>query len=72
MATCRFSTDRYVAAHGKEPRGRGLWRFTAWLRTTAVDYVFDGTYTEAKREVNRRVWKVTAPGTGTVLVQVKP
>ena len=48
--TITFSTREYEFAHGREPRGRGIWGFTfgdanepPWLTPRAM------TYTEARK-----------------------
>lgn len=49
MKKYEFSDNRYIAAHGKAPRGRGWWAFIAGGKTYLVEqYV---TLTEAKKAV---------------------
>jgi len=41
----RINTMRYLASHGKEPRGRGLWLFTR--RDGSVVAAINAAYGEA-------------------------
>ena len=56
-----FDTTQYVWAHGKAPRGYGVWSFIYgdnsgpnewWLRHHRVD-MFGMTYGDAKKEIAR-------------------
>ena len=40
-------TSKYVWAHGKQPRGWGLWFFGDWNENWTFE--FTGSYTEAKK-----------------------
>ncbi len=46
-----FETRHYEMAHGKAPRGRGMWAFELRNGRTVVAPMFwhNGTYGEAKR-----------------------
>ena len=43
-------TNKYFAAHGKQPKGKGLWMFENSVGTTMC---FNGTYTQAKKEAQK-------------------
>lgn len=44
------STSHFEWAHGRKPRGRGLWMFRVrYWDGREGSYEFNGTYTEAKR-----------------------
>ena len=52
----RFDDSQYRAAHGKAPRGYGLWIFSAKTDNQSEeplvnDYMFTGTLTEAKKDI---------------------
>ncbi len=53
-----FSNDRYIASHGKAPRGRGAWAFlyTPRGQTEERTIFISGsmTLTEAKAELRKR------------------
>jgi hypothetical protein len=47
----RVSTSQYRAAHGREPRGEGLWVFQ--FAGESVTRSFYGSFPEARREATR-------------------
>jgi hypothetical protein len=62
--TPQFKTHEYEFAHGKKPRGRGMWAFVpanyVWGDDMPEDAIAwaNGTYTDAKREVAKRYPKI--------------
>lgn len=41
----RFDTSDFFNAHGKQPRGTGLWFF----QVEGTEFTHNGSYTEAKK-----------------------
>jgi hypothetical protein len=48
----RFDTNKYVASHGKAPRGRGLWCFAQpnEVNDQYSHMFFNGLYSDCKKE----------------------
>lgn len=46
------NTNKFEAAHGKKPRGRGCWMFelSGHLRGGTEEFMTGGTYAEAKQK----------------------
>lgn len=43
-------TTHYEFAHGRKPRGTGLWMFHGYNDRSGRTFEFNGTYSEAKKE----------------------
>lgn len=49
----KFETRRYVASHGKEPRGQGWWgfRFLGAPEGQGEVFFMEGTLTECRKKI---------------------
>lgn len=65
-----FVTSRFVASHGREPRGRGCWMFEDCFGAQRFMTRGNTSYTEAKKEF-RDSLSVTQRSVG-VAVWVSP
>lgn len=43
-------TTHYEFAHGRKPRGTGLWLFHGYNERSGRTFEFNGSYSEAKRK----------------------
>lgn len=67
-----FDSDNFVNAHGREPKGRGMWAFSIdgtdghgrWTSLEACAF-FTGTLTEGKRQAKEH-GKQLAAGVGGI------
>jgi len=53
MTAIEFITLQYIAAHGKSPKGYGMWAFAFGSCTAAPIVVEPCTYTEAKEKARK-------------------
>ena len=59
MMKTKFNTDDFLRAHGKSPKGTGLWFFTAVGHDGSGSFTdlgtqeVHGTFTQAKREAKQ-------------------
>jgi hypothetical protein len=56
MKKVTVETNEFVRAHGKEPKGFGLWAF----EIAGVQHHFTGTFSEAKRKARTAAYAVGA------------
>ena len=56
----RINTSQFEAAHGRKPRGQGLWFFELVTAAGRKSCACNGTYTEASRHARRQAGHVGA------------
>lgn len=62
---CNLNTNKFLAAHGKLPRGEGNWAFCPAEHYDANDYIdhciwFQGRYSDAVRHAFKQLSNKTA------------
>ena len=66
----RVVTNQYVAVHGREPKGKMLWRY----RIGATVVGFYGAYTQTKGQAMEKAWQQHvlsgAPNPAVLIVEV--
>ena len=68
----RTSTSQFVASHGKQPRGRGLWCLHLRVGPATVEeFWHNGTLAEARKAAVAHV-RATRPWAGSLVVEVQP
>lgn len=63
-----FTTNEYLKAHGREPKGRGTW----WFDLDGSEFCAFGTLTEAKAACRKAAKKLAADPEKPLKIKIMP